>query len=332
MNKDQILAAITEMSRKGEISQQEILQAFGSTGLAGAVEVPERKKSLRLTVSQVLSSIGGLVICIGIIVLIVQHWNDMSSFLRILVSLGVALAAYAVAVLFWHYQNLKATSSVIFAVSLVLLPVGLLVTINEIFGINDILPVQIIVSSICFIIALISLFLYKRNLFIVASVAFGTWLYFVVLTQLLDSSGSILSNSDIYAYITMFAGLAYVLMGYSFDKVDTSRKHLSNWLYRLGLVAILISGLVIGGIWDVLYIGLVFAVIMLSVYVKNRTFLWLGGIFLMVYIIKITSQYFSEGLGWPFALVLAGIMLIAVGFFTSYIARKYISKNEPVRP
>jgi hypothetical protein len=131
--------------------------------------------------------------------------------------------------------------------------------------------------------------------------------------------------------MTMAAGFAYLLIGYAFDKSENECGELSPWLYKFGLVGILGAGLAIGGVWDVLYVGLVFAVILLSVYLKNRSFLWFGGVFLMFYIIKITGKYFTEGLGWPFALVLAGMMLIAVGYFTSYIGKKYIAKNEPLR-
>ena len=119
MNKDQILGAIAEMSRRGELSQSEVMQAFaGSTGQPGAI-IEKPKSTSHLTISQVLSTIGGLVICIGIIVLIFQHWDNLTSFLRIFVTLGVAIAAYIVAVLFDRYPSFKITSLVIFAVSMV---------------------------------------------------------------------------------------------------------------------------------------------------------------------------------------------------------------------
>jgi hypothetical protein len=329
MNKDQILGAIVEMSRRGEISQQEIMQAYGAG--TGTTVVEKLKKTFHLSISQVLSTIGGLVICVGIIVLIVQHWDSLSSFLRIFVTLGVAVAAYIVAVLFDRYPNLKITSLVVFVVSMVLMPVGLMVTMHELGGEGDVLIAQIIVSAISFVVALCSFALYRKNIFVAFSVMFGTWLYYVTIIKLLESNGGSFDEVNIYAYMTMIAGLAYVLLGYAFDKSNTERKDLTNWLYAFGLTGILGAGLAIGGVWDVLYIGLVFCVILLSVYIKNRAFLWLGGVFLMFYILKITGEYFTEGFGWPLALVLAGIMLIAVGYFTSYIGKKYITKNETLR-
>ena len=46
---------------------------------------------------------------------------------------------------------------------------------------------------------------------------------------------------------------------------------------------------------------------------------------LMAYILKITSEYFSSGLGWPLALILAGLAMIGVGYMSISIKKKYLS-------
>jgi hypothetical protein len=45
----------------------------------------------------------------------------------------------------------------------------------------------------------------------------------------------------------------------------------------------------------------------------------------MIYILKITHEYFSKDLGWPLALVLVGFFMIAIGYFSFYLNRKYLS-------
>jgi hypothetical protein len=45
----------------------------------------------------------------------------------------------------------------------------------------------------------------------------------------------------------------------------------------------------------------------------------------MIYILKITGEYFQDGLGWPLALVLAGLALIAVGYVAVYVNNKYLA-------
>jgi hypothetical protein len=90
---------------------------------------------------------------------------------------------------------------------------------------------------------------------------------------------------------------------------------------------ILGAGLSLGGFWDILYIGLVFGVILLSVYLKSRAFLIFGALFLMAYLIKITGEYFADTIGWPIALIFAGFAVIGVGFVAYYINKEYISKK-----
>jgi hypothetical protein len=77
-------------------------------------------------------------------------------------------------------------------------------------------------------------------------------------------------------------------------------------------------------VWDALYVPVIFAVLFLSVYLKSQAFLRVGSAFLMFYIIKISSKYFTDSLGWPLALVLAGFLLIGVGYFAHYLSNKYI--------
>ena len=66
-------------------------------------------------------------------------------------------------------------------------------------------------------------------------------------------------------------------------------------------------------------------IIFLSIYVKNKAFLVFGSMFLMGYILKITSEYFAQSLGWPLALVIAGLALIATGYFSFYLNKKYLA-------
>ena len=76
--------------------------------------------------------------------------------------------------------------------------------------------------------------------------------------------------------------------------------------------------------WELIYPGLVFGTLFLSVHVKSKAFLTWGTLFLMAYLLKITSEYFSSGLGWPLALVLAGLMLIGTGYMSFSLKKKYM--------
>ena len=80
-------------------------------------------------------------------------------------------------------------------------------------------------------------------------------------------------------------------------------------------------------LWELLFPGLVFGMMFLSVHLRAKSFLVFGAIFLMIYILQITGEYFQEGLGWPLALALARLALIGVGYMAVYVNNKYLARK-----
>jgi hypothetical protein len=48
---------------------------------------------------------------------------------------------------------------------------------------------------------------------------------------------------------------------------------------------------------------------------------------MMAYIMKITSEYFTQGLGWPMALIIAGLGVMGTGYLAFYLNKKYVSNG-----
>ena len=124
-------------------------------------------------------------------------------------------------------------------------------------------------------------------------------------------------------------GLSYLLVGHSIMK-DT-KNVLSNVMFTFGSLFFLGSALFLGGwepdqniFWEIIFPGLAFGIIFLSTYLRRLVFLIIGSGSLVVYILKITSQYFTETLGWPLSLMLVGLSLIAIGYLFVHINKKYI--------
>ncbi len=46
----------------------------------------------------------------------------------------------------------------------------------------------------------------------------------------------------------------------------------------------------------------------------NRTLLKTSALFVFILIIRFTSEYFVDSLGWPIALIFAGVTLLAAGY------------------
>jgi len=132
------------------------------------------------------------------------------------------------------------------------------------------------------------------------------------------------------AYRVLCAGLVYGFLGYAFK--DTSQRALTGALYGFGAFYFLGAALALGDwnphqniFWELAFPGLVFGVMFLSVHLKSKAFLTFGSLYLMAYIMKITTEYFKDSLGWPLTLVVTGLGLIAIGYLHVNLKQRYLS-------
>lgn len=326
MNKQELLQELSTRLAAGELTRSEVLDAIG----------PERsdsttaKSKVAATLSTVLYYIGGGIVFLGMFFLIAQEWDHFGTGMKIFVTLGSGIAAFVVGVLFSGQERLGAAGPAFFLIAALLLPMGLFVTYDE-AGIDvDRLTIQIQIGGMLFAAYLGAYALMRRNVLLSFSFIFGTWLFFA-LTDYMIGGAPLIDEWSFANYRILFAGLAFMLLGYSF--VGTEREPLTGWLYVFGVAGFLGAGLALGEwkpnqnvFWEAVYPGLVFGVIFLSTYIKSRIFLIFGSIALGAYLTKITAEYFSDSLGWAFSLVLVGFMLMGVAYLAVRVNRRHISQ------
>ncbi|MDD5584879.1 MAG: hypothetical protein PHV55_07490, partial [Candidatus Omnitrophica bacterium] len=186
-----------------------------------------------------------------------------------------------------------------------------------------------VLAGILFIAYGLSYLVFKKNIFTIFNIIFGTWLFFS-LTDLFVGKSSYLPLRHFNEYRVLATGLSYMLLGYHFSRVQ--RNVLSKWLYAIGTLGFLGAALALGGwtpkqniFWEMLFPGLCFGIIFLSIYLKSKSFLVFGSLYLIGYFLKITAEYFAQNLGWPLALILMGLALVFIGYFSFYLNRKYLS-------
>lgn len=68
-------------------------------------------------------------------------------------------------------------------------------------------------------------------------------------------------------------------------------------------------------------IGFIFG----SIPKQSRPFLYIGTLFLIVYIFDIGNEYFQNQVGWPITLFVAGIISMGIGFGIEKVKRKYFT-------
>lgn len=326
MNKQALLQQLSALVDSGEVTEDEVLDAIGAKQHSPVAVT----SNIASRLSAVLYFIGGGVVFLGLVFLIAQEWGHFGTSMKIFVTLGSGIAAFVVGVLFSQQKRLGAAGPAFFLISALLLPVGLFVTYDE-AGVNvDMLTAQIQIASILFAAYVGAYAVIRKNVLLTFAFIFGSWLFFAVTDQMVTSAPYI-DNWSFINYRILFAGLAYMLLGYSF--VGSDREVLTAWLYTFGVFGFLGAGFALGEwkpnqslFWEAIYPGLVFGIIFISTHIKSRIFLVFGSLALGAYLTKITAEYFSDSLGWAFSLVIVGFLLMGVAYLAVRVNRRYVAQ------
>ena len=324
MDNQTLLKEITDASRQKIVTKDEVITAYEAGQPAADTSM---HKKIGLT--DIMYYIGGAIVVLGIGILVFQNWERLNAPVQILVTLGTAIAAYVVGVLFNRYPNLTGPSMAFFLISSLLLPLGLYITLDKAGVDINTAGTAVFVSALMLAVFLASYFIFKKSLFTLFAIVAGTSLFFALVGWIVESN-HFLYDSKISEYEFLVTGLVYMLLGYYFS-LGVQEK-LSGVLYGFGSLSFLGAALALQGFspsqnafWELVFPLLVFGIIILSVWLKSKTFLVFGSLFLIGYIFKLAGEYFQENLGWPLALVLAGLIIIGISFYAVRISKKYLS-------
>ncbi len=324
MEKQQVLSSITALASQNLIIKDEVIHAF---------EDGKEKKSGTLTremgLSEVLYFIGGFIVVLGISVLIWQHWNELNPFTKIFTTLGFGIIAYLVGVLLNREEKYGEVGYAFHLIAALVIPLGLGIVFDQAGYNTSSNGIQSLIAGILFVMYIASYYVFKKPIFTFFSIAFATWFFFGF-TSFIIGSNPYFGDIKFFEYRFLVVGLTYVLLGYYFS--STIQKDLSGTLYGAGSLFSLGAAFALGGwqpsqnvVWELLLPGMIFIAFLLSVHLKSKVFLTFGTAFLMVYILKITGEYFSGTLGWPLSLMICGIALIGIGYYAFTLNKKYIT-------
>ena len=324
MDKEQLLINVANLIKEGQLTKDELLEVYEQSIRTDRQETLSKQSRI----SNILYYIGGAIVFLGICIFVGTNWVNLNKTTRIFSTLGASVAMYWGGVLLARYKNLQKIADAFYFIADLVAPVGIGVTMH-IAGLNtDSAGSHTVVAGILFTINLLSYRIDRRNVFFIFNVIFGSWLFFSLTTFLIG--GRPFTNWDFIKCRWLAVGLTHMILGYSL--VNTNRKSLTPFLYAFGVIEFLTAALCLGGwtphqnvFWELVFPGLSFGVLFLSVYLKSRSFLILGTMYLMFYILKITNEYFTSGFGWALSLIIVGFALIGIGYFAFYLNKKYIS-------
>lgn len=323
MEKNQLLDDIRQAAAEKLISKQELLSAYDS----GA-----EKNSTRIMASTAFLYIGGLVVFFGLVLLVGNNWNQLNAPAKAIVSFGPTLIAFYLGFFFNNNTDAnRAASFIMYVISMLLLPIAVYATLSAL-GMQFVSRAEVISYELSLAI-IYGLFAYasKRKMFMIPLVFSLTALFFTGT----DALFNIAAGPKFYQYRFLVVGVAYLLLANYYSNINKIR--LSKFWNIFGFIVALGAALALGGyrpfdfdqiLWEIAFPILVFIAIYYSVYIKNTGALALSALFLIIYILKITAEYFSTGLGWPLAVVLAGLLIMAVGYVSVYVNRRYIKSDN----
>ncbi len=336
MDKQQIISLIQGQLENGKISKADLMTLINDSSAtpnntaSNFIPVPPQQPSSKEENSKNLIhtfyGIGAMIVLVGVIILISQNWTQIGFSGRVSVTLGISLVTYVLA--FFLYQpSQRMLSQVMFTISAALAPLGIYVLLHE-ANINFVWPYTFFSACLLFLIFGAACLVNKKNILILITIGFASWAYFSFLLQMFPPQ----FNSDLLKWATMLWGFSYILISYGYKSIAVAvdsadgkeKKAIQNVLYGFGTLAILGSGILVGGFFDIIFIALIFVAFYASVYLKSQSMLLFGALFLMAHIIKLTSKYFVNSVGWPVSLIFVGFFVIGVGYVTYYLNKNFI--------
>lgn len=323
MDKTRVLDSVSALVAAGDLSEAELLTACRQGGGSTILKLHTR-------ISTVSSFVGAGVVFLGVVALISQYWNVMGSGMRVVVSLGSGIAAFATGVILSRRDWFGAAGPACFLIAAAILPSGLVVLLDEAGFQPDQVGWQSLISVVLVGVFTAAYLLFRSNSLLIPVIAFATWAFFAI-TSWIANQNSGLREIEFFEYRALVVGLTFIVLAFAFS--ETPRRPLSGFLYGLGAVTFLGAALALGGsgsnrsvVWGLIFPILAVAVLGASLYLGSKALLTFGSLFFAFFLTQATTEYFKGSIGWPLILVVFGMSLMVVGFVTFRLKRRYLNE------
>lgn len=355
-DKQTYLDYLKKLGSSGILSVEEITDAF-QTGVDQAkpkeTNLKDHSREFQLNSSDVLGLAGALIVALSIVILISQNWGILNLFTKLFSTLGVGIFSYFLGVLFAQKRRGQKVSFAFHLISALILPVGILVLINLLNPASLSEPWwQVLVGAV---LALFYGFSYrqvqKSSFFLFLALLYGGVLYYSICSAIYGDLSRYSWDYFMPQYIVAVLGLSYALIGHKMVKVQN---RLGGFVSFVGIGVFQISMLVASysrpqtyllsattdavssrvgvsptgiawNFWTVIYALFPIIVLYYSLKMRNHWLLYQGTFFLMVYIIFVSTAYFSGSFGWPLAMLIGGLALIALAYSSIYLNKNYFT-------
>src|SRR3989344_774178 len=324
MNKEELLQELSTKISTGELSREEVISRLNFAPAIQQESDGGIKRFSHFSVTKMLYALGAAIVIIGIVIFVAQIWDDIGSFGRISVTLGLGLLITATGSVLLKQKPEDNIGLIFHFIGGMLIPGGVVVTLSEL-SIDSDWTLAITFGGI-FAFYLFLNAIHRHAILTFFAIANGTATIYLILNAVVGGPfRGWFGVKDIYQYLTMAIGASYLFLAHAFR--DGWNKKLIGALYFFGITGFLgasFSRVFDSVPWQLLYFLIVLGGLFLAVYMRSRSVLVISTLFLIAHVSYITSEYFADSLGWPISLVILGFVFIGLGYASITINKKYI--------
>lgn len=311
LHKEDALQEIASIAKNNNISLEEIIQALARP----QEQVVKQSTSI---LSKLLGYIGGIFVFAGICIFISMYWHDFGSAALVIVTLGVGFIVFLMAVACSYDKKYERAAMPLFLIAAFLQPTGIFVMLQEYSSGGD-ARYGILFMALYMLIQQGATFHVQRQTVLAFFAIFFASILFVTLFDVWDMNEKL---------IGVVIGTSMMCIAYALNQ--SRHAAIASFWYVVGSVTLLcaVFAAVKATPFELGYLGLTAWLIFLSTYVRSRALLLVGTLAMLLYVGYYTAEHFANVLGWPIALVLIGIALMAISSVAVKLNKKYIQSGS----
>jgi len=302
MDRAAALARIAALAREHGIGHAEIRAALDRGDSASSNWV----RSL-------FAALGGLFVLAGAVAALDRVWADLIPSARVAAVFGTGLVALVLAVAADRDPRYERAGSPLFLVAGLFQASGLFVLLDEFpTGFDGATDASLVFGALAAQFGAIFGAL-RRTEVLFLTVAFASLLFTAILARLDFDEG----------LISAVVGILGLLVTYGISRTRWSGFAPLSWsvfalCLTIGLFDLVESSFPL----DLLLIATAALLIQTSVFVGSRALLVVSVLAMLVYLGYYTREYFADTLGWPIALVVFGLVLLALSGYALRLGRR----------
>ncbi|HBN21933.1 MAG TPA: hypothetical protein DD412_01690 [Holosporales bacterium] len=312
------LAEIISLMQRYKISLADI-DAYGKGQSAPLKETP------RFIVF--LAYLGGLLVLGGLGIYLKDHWENFLSVERIVMTYGVGLSLYILALLLYKKGTSTLALSNFFVIAFLFQGGGLGVALHELFPDGDNLPLFVLTISTLMLFQAMVTF-YKVPLISVLFMGFYylAFTYSALIAYLLNEMlipEKLIGQAASVDFLTMLGGVALIALVYKVQR--TPYRAICGFWYFVAMVAFYGGAyMLFKGVHYPEFFGFapLFGLLLTQI-TRSKAMLTLTAIAFIGYLGDMTAHYFLDTPWWPIALVVMGLMTILIAVLSYRRAQSY---------